>query len=159
MCAVMRADDPYLLRSLSSACDSNTTGRGGGGGGILSILDQRKDPTCLSEMTETPSEIYVSSRYAMNQLHQYHHQQQLQQQQTEHEDEIESSETTAKRHLQQHHRLDHQLQQQLEQQGLSLRVMERDDAGNLVQSGQPIAFTRRGLDHHTYDVPLPAKWV
>lgn len=153
MCSVMRGDDPYLLRSLSSACDSNTTGRGGG---ILSILDQRKESSCLSEMTETPSKIYVSSRYALNQLHQYHQQQQ--QLQMEQDESGDSCETTAKQHQQLRH--DHQqLQQQLEQQGLSLRVIERDESGNLLQSGQPLSFGRRGLDHHTYDVPLPAKWV
>jgi RNA polymerase-binding transcription factor DksA len=104
----------------------------------------------------TPSKIYVSSRYTLNQLHQYRQQQQLQMEQ---EESLEDScETTAKQHHQQL-RHDHQLQQQLEQQGLSLRVIERDDVGNLVQSGQPLSFARRGMDHHTYDVPLPAKWV
>jgi len=157
MCTVMR-DDPYLLRSLSSACDTNTTGRGGG---ILSILDQRKESSCLSEMTETPSKIYVSSRYAMNHLQQ-HYQQIQQQQEHDHEELVDACETTAKQHHLQY-REAQQIQQQLEQQGLSLRVMERDDPGNLVQSGQPIAFRRvagaAGMDHHTYDVPLPAKWV
>jgi ABC-type nickel/cobalt efflux system permease component RcnA len=159
MCSVIRSDDPRRRSSCLDLGNNTLTSAG-----MLSILEQRKE-SCLNDINNSsPTKIYFPSPYAMNQVLNHHHNHHHQQQ----HDEVvlvTNNPSPCKHHQQQSPSMNQShLQSQQQNQGISLRLLtESDGNGMSCQSTgqQPpgVTFERLNMDHHTYDIPFPPKWV
>lgn len=160
MCSVIRSDDARRRSSCLDLGNNTLTSAG-----MLSILEQRKE-SCLNDINGSPTKIYFPSPYAMNQVLNHHHNNHHQQQ---HEEVVlvTNNPSPCKHHQQPHSQtspMNHL--QNSQNQGISLRILTDPSDPNTIScqsSGQQqqtgVTFERLSMDHHTYDIPFPPKWV
>ena len=156
MCSVIRSDDPRRRSCIDGGGGTNTLP----GVGMLSLLERKE--SCLNG---SPNKIYFPYQYQGHLHHTLDHRL------PHHHEEVVLVTTTSNpspcKHHQQHSSSNSDPSHvQSQSQGISLQILESSSSSEggggiscQTSSGQPVTFERLNMDHHTYDIPFPPKWV